>query len=335
MKNNFFKMLFIFLIFLQNVSAQLVNDFRDNQLVVIGETNHASSHGVDLLIDYVKEVQKSKLNSVKYIFIEGIAEYKEMYERLSLNNVEDEILKSNDRRLLPLLCHPEWRYQIKKLFPVIRRINQERRINNLEPLIAIPIDSVKVGDVFKRNLDSKVEIKIEKECLKYDLNNFSASGYYLFMASYERELATSKIFLNYFKVLKPEDRALVFYHQGHIFKNVKACIPSKTTIDGTDIMSLTPRKANWLQIFRTEKNISIKTIAIDHEALSVPNDDELIYGVMGPSSKNFANGIYPILYTENDLKMFDSIVLLKNKKFTWYDIDGEPTPSQVNCSEVW
>jgi hypothetical protein len=303
------KCLLIGLLALGSISALAF----DSQILAIGETNHDSSHGLDELIRQVQEAG----DDVKRVFIEGPRDYKSLYIKLSFSKI-DEYKINIEPKYQELICHPLWINQITRLFPVVRSINKERASLGVAPLIVVPIDgavSKNISDIGIINISSK-NLIVSDECSVSERSIIQDHGIYMWLASYEREMATASNFLIEFNGLGKNDKAIVFYHQGHLFKNTKACIPK---VISNNIIDVSPRPGSWLQIVLSKKNIDIHVAAIDHERIS--DEDTLegfIYGIMGRGEQdsNYINGLFHIFY-DDKVKMFDSVINMSGVKYDW------------------
>jgi len=187
-----------------------INNFRD---VVIGETNHESSHGPDFLVEVLRNDAISLNPNFDTIYLESFAKFDSLFRKLSFKELSLEQIRSelSVKDFEDLLClNSEWYYHVLKLLPLIRNINQKRDQLMLRPIVVLPVDSA----------NDEPFITFKYSSPKYLFRSTDPRLHERFMSFYvdlhsgERELETASYIE---KLRQNRGVGIFFYHQGHIF----------------------------------------------------------------------------------------------------------------------
>lgn len=302
---------------------------KSERFVAIGESNHDSSHGLDTLKRAIQEIADD--DSFTRVFIEGVNENKEIYQKLSFDDKTKELLLGEEKEL-SILCHPLWINQVYHLFPLVRKINKSRKQAGLKPLVVVPIDSATREDLNSFEIEEvdQEHLKIDPECSSSPKTMFSDRFAYLHLASYAREEQTAKIFLNEVANIHSSERALIFYHQGHLLKNSLTCIPSKLQ---AGIVSIAPRPGSWVSLALANMQDEIYVSAIDHGPIKDPAPfGRTFYGLI-THPKHFLNKLYQV-FEKDPLILFDNVLDQTNQQFRWLSISELHPELKQACSAL-
>jgi len=215
----------------------LIDLYTESKILLLGAANHRDMQHHLILIDLLKEVG-TDLN-LKYIVLEQFFENDEFYRKLSFNDVFDTLkthrFASDHQRLITLCWSREWTWVYTHLFPVIQDINRRRPTDN--PLIVRGLDGFGLDNSF--GLTSPAEVK-PVDCSFNNSRNQNTTD-----NIQNRELATAANFhAEVWSRLKDTDKAIVLYHQAHLYRHFESCRVLRT--DAGAVSSINPR--NWFSV---------------------------------------------------------------------------------------
>jgi len=216
----------------------LVGLYRESRVLLLGAANHRDMQHHLILIDLLKEVGTDP--NLKYLVLEQFAGNDPFYRKLSLDDVFN-VLKTyrfaNDHQRLITLCWSrEWTWVYTHLFPAIQEINRKRPPDN--PLIVRALDGFGLNTPF--GLRSPVEVK-PVDCSFNDPTAQNTTD-----NIQNRELITAANFhAEVWDRLKGADKAIVLYHQAHLYRHFESCRVLRT--DAGAESHINPR--NWFSVF--------------------------------------------------------------------------------------
>lgn len=162
--------------------------------------NHSSNTTLEELERFLHATAKHD-SAFKYVLVEGPSDFRDAFLAASLGAISrDEF----DDRVDPayqkaLMANPQWAFVCTELLETIQEINRARPD---KPVLLIPIDS------------------LDKNKFDEDLRQIKARYPWPFSSSLNRERETANIVLDIVNQ-DPNARGAIFYHQGHLLKNLK------------------------------------------------------------------------------------------------------------------
>ncbi len=221
----------------------LLEQYGQSRILALGETNHSQFGIYEDLAELLERVGSDP--DLKFIVFERPEHHAKFYEALSTEPLEAVIERgdyANNMQFRGELCFAfaAAPYSVRRLFPLIRKINTLR--DKANPLIVTSID----GEGAAAATDKQPENATEGTC---SLKNVSAD----YAASVNREKRTARNFEDrIWSQTGKTGKVIVVYHAMHLVRNFESCLYEREE-SGSWKMNWSKQ---WLSIFLEEHKVA-------------------------------------------------------------------------------
>ncbi len=246
-------------------SELLLKLYNENQILALGEPNHSQWRTLKYITDLLDVVGDDP--KLKYVVIERFHTEAGFYEDLSIVPLAESLAEHSevavsDPYKYSFCMSRNWAHLIFYFMPKIRDINARRPPAN--KLIVTSVDEL---SSFADSAATSSKNYTPGNC---ELPPHYSRAYAL-VQSIDRESGTAhRFFNNVWNRMGKDDKAIVFYHYGHLVKHIEGCMPHRIDEDRwtSDWNSL-----SWFESFlkmAPDARGRTKTVAFDEDEENIP-----------------------------------------------------------------